>query len=106
MVYFNRPTGFNGTFTKPFVIIDGRKIGRIGSGECHRIRLSAGPHQIIVRDVSSILSRLGIENYAATVHVQNGSASFVTISSLQQLDEFNEKAPGYDLYVTNQGHRC
>ncbi len=105
-VYFNRPAGFNAAFTRPFVIINGEKIGTIASGECHRIRLPVGQHRILIRDKSSVLSLLGIEFNAARVNVANGAVIFITVSALQELDEFNEASPAYDMLVSSRGRRC
>ncbi|MCF6198961.1 MAG: DUF2846 domain-containing protein [Hyphomicrobiaceae bacterium] len=105
-VYFHRPAGFNAAFLKPDVIIDGRKVGTIGSGECHRVRLPAGRHKIIIRDQASPLLRLGIELNATRVNVWNGADIFITVSAQQELDEFNERSPAYDMLISSKGRRC
>ena len=106
MVYFNRVADFNGAFTRPDVIIDGKKIGKIRSGECHRIRLPAGRHIITVRDQTSLFSRAGIELSAARVMIANGTNTFITVRPLQQPEEFNQALPSYDLLVSPTGRRC
>ena len=105
-VYFNRPAGFNAAFTYPDVIIDGRKVGTIGNGECHRVRLPAGHHKIVIRDQRSLLSRFGVELNAARVNVWNGASLFISVQAQQELDEFNESSPAYDMLVSSKGRRC
>ncbi len=105
-VYFNRPAGFNAAFTHPSVIIDGRLVGTIGAGECHRIRLPAGHHKIVIRDQTSVLSRLGLELNATGVNIGNGTVLFISVQAQQELDEFNEPSPAYDMLVSSKGRRC
>ena len=106
VVYFNRPASFNGAFLRPVVIIDGRQIGTIASGQCRRLRLPAGHHRIIVRDQRSLLSRFGRDLFPTTVNVWNGSKAYVTIHPLQETVDFNEPAPSYQLLVSDRGRRC
>jgi len=105
-VYFHRPAGFNAAFLHPDVIIDGQKVGTIGAGECHRVRLPAGRHKIIIRDQRNVLSRLGLELNAARVNVWNGAHLFITVRAQQELDEFNEPSPAYDMLISSKGRRC
>lgn len=106
VVYISRPAAFEGTFTQPDVIIDGETVATIGSGECVSIRLPVGRHEIVVRDQTSLLSRLGLELHAARVALDNGTEAFVTVRPSQEPGQFNEKSTGYLLNVDDVGHRC
>lgn len=106
VVYFNRPASFAGAFTRPHVIIDGKKVGTIGSGECHGIRLPAGRHNVLVRDQRGLLSALGLELNAARIHVENGSATYIDVRPLQEAKDFNEGATTYNLLVSDSGTGC
>lgn len=106
VVYFNRPANFGAAFKRPVVVIDGKEIGTIGSGECHGVRLPAGPHKVVVRDEQSIPSRFGIELIGTKVYVNPGAETFVTVRPVQEMKDFNESSPVYDLLVSDDGQPC
>lgn len=106
VVYLHRPAAFAGAFTQPAVLVDGEQVATIGSGECVAMRLPAGRHEIVVRDQTSILSRLGLELHAARIKVWDGASVFVEVRPLQDAAQFNDKSPGYSLLVADRGPRC
>ena len=105
-VYFNRPAGFIGAFTQPEVLIDGKRVGTIGSGQCRRLNLPPGHHQIIVRDQTSLLSRFSDRLFPTIVSVGNNTETFVTVEPLRDMATFNEPSPSYNLLVSSRGARC